>query len=111
MPDTTDDSTARGRTHGQVPPGSRAVRTLADDYVGARADIDPNGGTARGLRPGEDRLPDLSPAGYEALDDLARSTLAKLTSAEASADTAPDTSGNGNGSSGDERRCARLLRE
>ena len=50
------------------------------------------------MRQGEDRLPDLSPAGQQALDDLARSTLANLQ--EVNGDV-----------SGDERRCARLLRE
>jgi uncharacterized protein (DUF885 family) len=109
MPDTTNDSTAKSRTDGQVPPGSRAVRTVADDYVRALADLDPIVATSLGLRPGEDGMPDLSPAGQEALDDLARSTLTALTSAEAAADTVPETAGNGSG--GDERRCARLLRE
>lgn len=70
----------------------------------ALADLDPTLATALGLRPGEDRLPDLSPAGQEAIDALARSTLAELASVQGA--------GSGDaGLSGDERRCARLLRE
>ncbi len=102
MPDTTLND---GAVNDGAAPGSRAVRTVADGYVRALADLDPIVATALGLRPGEDRLPDLSPDGHDALDDLARSTLAGLTSVEAAADAV------GNGTSGDERRCARLLRE
>src|SRR5258708_36496241 len=80
----------------QPPP--RPVRDVADGYVSALAELDPILATALGLRPGEDRLPDRSPAGQEAMDDLARTTLADL--AKVTGDL-----------SGDERRCARLLRE
>ena len=83
-------------------PRPRAVREIADGYVAALADLDPILSTALGLRPGEDRLPDFSPAGQDAADDLARGTLAGLTAAESAA---------GAGLAGDERRCARLLRE
>src|SRR5258706_11851793 len=79
-------------------PESRPVRDVADGYVSAVAELDPILATALGLRPGEDRLPDLSPAGQEAMDDLARATLATLA-------TITEVHG------GDERRCARLLRE
>jgi len=51
---------------------------VADGYVSALAELDPILATALGLRPGEDRLPDLSPAGQDAMDDLARTTLADL---------------------------------
>jgi len=84
------------------PDQPRAVREIADGYVATLADLDPILSTALGLRPGEDRLPDLSPAGQDAADDLARATLAGLTAAESAA---------GAGLAGDERRCARLLRE
>src|SRR6266566_3151193 len=87
------------RTANPAHPQSRAVRDVADGYVHALADLDPTVATSLGLRPGEDRLPDLSPAGQDALDDLARSTLAGLADVERAA--APV---------GDERRCARLLR-
>jgi uncharacterized protein (DUF885 family) len=85
-------------------PPSRIVRQIADGYVAALADLDPILSTALGLHPGEDRLPDLSPAGQEALDDLARTTLADLTAAEGAAEAGAELAG-------DERRCARLLRE
>ena len=42
-------------------------------YVTELAELNPVLSTRLGLRPGEDRLPDLSPAGREATDDLARS--------------------------------------
>jgi uncharacterized protein (DUF885 family) len=73
---------------------------VADAYVASLAELNPLLGTRLGLRPDEDRLPDLSPAGQQARDELARSTLATLGIAERAA-----------GAAGDERRCARLLRE
>ncbi len=76
----------------------RAVRDIADGYVSALADLDPIVATSLGVRPGEDRLPDLSPAGQQAADELARATLASLGTVDGEL-------------SGDERRCARLLRE
>jgi len=79
-------------------PKPRPVRDVADGYVSALAELDPILATALGLRPGEDRLPDLSPAGQDATDDLARATLAELGTVTEVHD-------------GDERRCARLLRE
>jgi uncharacterized protein (DUF885 family) len=50
-----------------------------------------------GTHPGDDRVPDLSPTGQDALDELARDTLAALPTAAVTDD--------------DDRRCARLLRE
>jgi len=85
------------------------VRDVADAYVVALADLNPLVASRLGLRPGEDGLPDLSPAGQQASDDLARSTLAGLDSAErAAVPAAGDATGD---AAGDERRCARLLRE
>jgi uncharacterized protein (DUF885 family) len=86
-------------------PEARAVREVADEYVLALADLDPTVATSLGLRPGEDGLPDLSPAGQEALDELARNTLAALSSVQSV------TGGTTASQDGDERRCARLLRE
>ncbi len=80
-----------------IDPTPISVRTLADDHVRRLADLDTSVATALGTHPGDDRVPDLSPAGQEALDDLARSTLAALPSAAVVDD--------------DDRRCARLLRE
>jgi uncharacterized protein (DUF885 family) len=75
-------------------------RGLADSYVDALVDVDPLVATALGLRPDEDRMPDLSPAGQQEKDDLARATLARLAALEAAG--LPDDL---------ERRCGRLLRE
>lgn len=76
---------------------SALPRTVADAYVDAATELDPITATYLGVRTGQDRLPDFSPAGLEAQADLARRTLAALDAAEV-----PDD---------DERRCARLLRE
>jgi uncharacterized protein (DUF885 family) len=73
------------------------ARTLADDFVTRLADLDTRVATMLGTRPGDDRVPDLSPDGQAALDELAGDTLARLPAA-----TAVDE---------DDRRCARLLRE
>ena len=82
-------------------PSDRAVRAHADAYVTAVADLDPVVGTVLGVRPGNDQLPDLSPDGHDAEDDLARATLAGLDAIERAG-----IAGNGH-----ERRCARLLRD
>ncbi|MFF7678880.1 DUF885 domain-containing protein [Actinacidiphila glaucinigra] len=82
MPDTT---------------GSALPRRIADAYVDAVTELDPITATYLGVRTGQDRLPDFSPAGLEAQAELARRTLADIDAAEV-----PDD---------DERRCARLLRE
>ncbi|AEW92755.1 MULTISPECIES: DUF885 domain-containing protein [Streptomycetaceae] len=76
-------------------------RAIADAYVDALADLDPITGQYLGISPGDDRLPDFSPAGLEALADLSRRTLERLDAAEA-AHPALDEA---------ERRCAKLLRE
>ncbi|MGY1718495.1 DUF885 domain-containing protein [Blastococcus sp. SYSU DS0552] len=84
---------------------SRATtpRQVADAYVARAAELDPILATALGVRPGDDRLPDLSPAGIEAEAALARETLTELDRVLA-ADPAL-------GDDPVERRCARLLRE
>jgi uncharacterized protein (DUF885 family) len=79
----------------------RPVRDIADSYVTALADLNPFVATRLGIAPDEDRMPDLSPAGQAALDDLRRRTLAALDALPPGAAAASD----------DERRCARLLRE
>ncbi|MCD0482927.1 DUF885 domain-containing protein [Streptacidiphilus sp. ASG 303] len=76
-------------------------RRIADAHVRAVADLDPLTATYLGLAPGDDRLPDLSPNGLEAVADQARRTLAALDDAERDG-AAEDPA---------ERRCARLLRE
>ncbi len=77
-------------------------RRLADRYVDAVCDLDPIVATSLGSRPGDDRLPDFSPAGLEAEAELTRRTLAELDALEAGSDVSDDPV---------ERRCARLLRE
>ncbi|MEV6973627.1 DUF885 domain-containing protein [Kitasatospora sp. NPDC093806] len=83
-------------------------RRIADDYVRDLAELDPLTAVYLGLNPEDDRLPDLSPAGAEAIADLGRSSLARLDEAEAALDAAEAA-----GAPRDEaeRRCARLLRE
>ncbi|MFC4944793.1 DUF885 domain-containing protein [Pseudonocardia sp. GCM10023141] len=76
---------------------SPGVRTLADDFVQRLTDLDPFLATVLGTHPGDDRLPDLSPDGQQAVDELQRSVLVEL-------DTTPVRDD-------DDRRCARLLRE
>ncbi|MEU6279191.1 DUF885 domain-containing protein [Streptomyces sp. NPDC047028] len=76
-------------------------RQVADAYVDELIALDPVTGTYLGVRESSARLPDYSPAGQQALADLARTTLARLDEAELrpGADSAV------------ERRCGRLLRE
>ena len=78
-------------------------RRIADAYVDAVCDLDPITATSLGTRPGDDRLPDFSPAGLAAEADLTRSTLAELDRALAADPTLDDDPV--------ERSCARLLRE
>jgi uncharacterized protein (DUF885 family) len=78
--------------------GDRPVRAAADAYVEALAELDPFLATRLGVRPGDDTVPDLSPAGQQARDDLAGSVLARL-------GTLPEPA------AAAERRCARLLAE
>jgi uncharacterized protein (DUF885 family) len=76
------------------------VRDLADAYVASLAGLDPALAVMLGVDAGGRGLPDLSPAGYQAQDELAATTLAelnRLTGQPLASDA--------------ERRCARLLRE
>ncbi|GHE11136.1 DUF885 domain-containing protein [Klenkia taihuensis] len=82
---------------------ARTPRQVADAYVDALCDLDPIAGTALGTRPGDDRLPDLSPAGLEAAARLERDTLAELDRVLAEDPSLADDPV--------EFRCARLLRE
>ncbi|MFI2508135.1 DUF885 domain-containing protein [Streptomyces sp. NPDC018972] len=83
------------QTHSALP------RQVADAYVDELIALDPVTGTFLGVKESSSRLPDLSPAGKEALAELQRATLARLDEAE----RRPGAD------SGIERRCARLLRE
>jgi uncharacterized protein (DUF885 family) len=82
---------------------SRTPRQLADRYVDAVCDLDPITATSLGTRPGDDRLPDYSPAGLEAEAALSRETLAELDRVLAADPSLADDPV--------ERSCARLLRE
>ncbi|MFE5298409.1 DUF885 domain-containing protein [Streptomyces sp. NPDC056632] len=76
-------------------------RQVADDYVDALIELDPIAGTFLGVHESAGRLPDFSPAGQEAVAELARRTLARLDGAERLPGAEDEA----------ERRCARLLRE
>ncbi|MFF0200144.1 DUF885 domain-containing protein [Streptomyces sp. NPDC005017] len=76
-------------------------REVADSYVDELVALDPVAGTYLGVKESSGRLPDLSPAGQEALAALQRATLAALDEAERRPGADSDI----------ERRCARLLRE
>lgn len=76
-------------------------REVADAYVDELIALDPVTGTYLGVQESSSRLPDYSPAGLEALAQLARDTLARLDEAERRPGAESDI----------ERRCARLLRE
>ncbi|GGW11571.1 DUF885 domain-containing protein [Streptomyces capoamus] len=76
-------------------------RQVADAYVDDLIALDPVTGTYLGVQESSSRLPDYSPAGQEALAQLARATLGKLDEAERRPGADSDA----------ERRCARLLRE
>ncbi|MFJ9690644.1 DUF885 domain-containing protein [Kitasatospora sp. NPDC101183] len=77
---------------------TRTIRTIADRHVARAAALDPATATRLGLHPEDDRQPDLSPDGFAAHADLARTTLAAL-----------DAAGEPEGAT--EQDCARLLRE
>ncbi|MFH8693045.1 DUF885 domain-containing protein [Streptomyces chartreusis] len=76
-------------------------REVADAYVDELIALDPVTGTYLGVKESSGKLPDLSPAGQEALAQLGRDTLARLDEAERRPGADSDI----------ERRCARLLRE
>ncbi len=76
-------------------------RQVADRYVDRLCELDPTLATVLGRTPAPDGLPDLSPAGLEAVAGLQRSTLAELDRVLFGA-AEPDLV---------EQRCARLLQE
>ncbi|MFE3329709.1 DUF885 domain-containing protein [Streptomyces sp. NPDC059176] len=82
-------------------PSSALPRQVADAYVDALIALDPITGTYLGVPQSAPRLPDFSPAGQEAVAELARATLARLDEAEKLPGAGSDA----------ERRCGRLLRE
>ncbi|MFD9035141.1 DUF885 domain-containing protein [Streptomyces sp. NPDC059567] len=80
---------------------SALPRQVADTYVDALIELDPITGTYLGVKESAGLLPDFSPAGQEAVAELARRTLALLDEAEKQPGAEDDA----------ERRCGRLLRE
>ncbi|MFF8784641.1 DUF885 domain-containing protein [Streptomyces sp. NPDC015125] len=88
-------------SHTTTSGGGPLPRQVADAYVDALVDLDPITGTFLGIPESSGKLPDFSPTGQEAVAQLARTTLEKLTEAESrpGADSAA------------EQICARLLRE
>ncbi|WP_367039526.1 DUF885 domain-containing protein [Streptomyces sp. Je 1-332] len=81
--------------------GSPLPRQVADAYVDELIALDPINGTYLGVKASHSKLPDTSPAGQDAVAELARTTLARLDEAESVPGADNDA----------ERRCARLLRE
>ncbi|MFB7508009.1 DUF885 domain-containing protein [Streptomyces broussonetiae] len=80
-------------------------RRIADDHVAQVAALDPMTSTRLGLHPEDDRQPDLSPEGFDALADVARRTLCALDAAERHGEKHDTVFADA------ERNCARLLRE
>ncbi|ROR72199.1 DUF885 domain-containing protein [Bogoriella caseilytica] len=76
-------------------------RQLADAYVHELAALDPSVATGLGLNPADDRMPDFSPAGHEARNELARTVLQELDELEAASGEFDAL----------EQRCATLLRD
>ncbi|WP_369394301.1 DUF885 domain-containing protein [Streptomyces sp. CG1] len=88
-----------------MPETPSTPRRIADDYVAQVATLDPVTSTRLGLQPEDDRQPDLSPEGFDALAEPARRALSALDVIERDAEK------NGAEFEGAERNCARLLRE
>src|SRR5665648_15788 len=80
-----------------APQSAPTARQVADRWVETLADLDPTVGTALGIRPGDDRMPDLSPGALAERADAARAALAELEAAKVVDE--------------DDRRCAALMRE
>ncbi len=78
-------------------------RQLADAYVHEMAELDPGLATMLGFGTHNDRVPDFSPAGHQAVADLATRTLSSLEDLERAAGA--------DGLNVLESRCAVLLRE
>ncbi|MFJ7159436.1 DUF885 domain-containing protein [Streptomyces sp. NPDC101118] len=81
--------------------GTLLPRQVADAYVDDLIALDPLTGTYLGVAESSRKLPDFSPAGRQAVAELARTTLRRLDAAEQLPGADTDA----------ERRCARLLRE
>src|SRR5450756_488460 len=72
-----------------APQPAPTARQVADRWVETLADLDPTVGTALGIRPGDDRMPDLSPGALAERADAARAALAELETAQVVDDDDP----------------------
>ena len=86
-------------------------RTLSDRYVDGLVALDPMVATSLGLPDGADGFGDLSPAGLEAVSALRRGILTDLDAVEAAGPGEAPAGDLTSAPDGDQRRCARLLRE
>lgn len=81
-PSTTDGPTAGGRARDRTD-----VDALAERHLDAQLELDPLTATFIGAPGFDDRMPDLSPAGLQALAELNRRTLRELAQARPVDDT------------------------
>jgi uncharacterized protein (DUF885 family) len=81
-PSPTDVGTATGRTRNRT-----AVDELAERHLDAQLALDPLIATFIGVPGFDDKMPDLSPAGLQAVADLNRQTLRELSEASPADDT------------------------
>src|SRR5215472_7599870 len=59
------------------------INEIADAYVSRFSALNPIAATSAGITGHDDLMPDLGPAGFGAIADLAKSTLAAVTAASA----------------------------
>src|SRR5674476_169947 len=96
-PGTPQPTAPQSAPQPTAPQPTPTARQVADRWVETLADLDPTVGTALGIRPGDDRMPDLSPGALAERADAARAALAELETAQVVDE--------------DDRRCAALMRE
>src|SRR5665647_1351574 len=96
-PGTPQPTAPQSAPQPTAPQPTPTARQVADRWVETLADLDPTVGTALGIRPGDDRMPDLSPGALAERADAERAALAELETAQVVDE--------------DDRRCAALMRE
>jgi len=60
-----------------------SINEIADDYVSRFSALNPIAATSAGISGHDDLMPDLSPAGFDAMAELAKATLAAVTRTQA----------------------------
>jgi len=60
-----------------------SINEIADDYVSRFSALNPIAATSAGISGHDDLMPDLSPAGFDAITDLSKATLAAITRTQA----------------------------